>query len=485
VAKVLVVHGDAAQRAHLRELLATRRIEGVATAPAEADAAAAARPELVVFDLPRDEPGALETLRRLTQRAPGSPVLVLAADPGVEAVVAAMRAGAADVLPRPVDDDRLLETVELLLAMRRGATGLFRVPAIGGSRAFLESLNLATRFAVPELNVLLLGETGVGKDVFARLIHGASKRCAGAFVAVDCATLPSELIESELFGHEKGAFTGATSARTGRFEMAQGGTLFLDEIGNLPPAAQAKLLRVLQERHIVRVGGTTPIRLDVRLLAATNVDLEDAVARGTFRRDLYFRLNEVAIAIPPLRERGDDVLRLAEHFAAAAAQRLGRPTPTLAAETRAVLLAHRWPGNVRELEHAMTSAVVLAADVVLPDHLPRAVGGRSSLWPGDGPAVPAAPRSDLRPAPGGPESSGAGTAAAADGRLRVSLELDLSQGPPDLKEVARVAAERAEAAVLAELLARRTYGLAELSRVLGVDPKTLRVKLRRYGLKDD
>src|SRR6266436_1893946 len=231
---------------------------------------------------------------------------------------------------------------------------------IGESPAFREALDQAARVAPAETTVLLTGESGTGKELVARAIHYASRRAEGPFVAVNCAALPETLIESELFGHERGAFTGADKLKRGRFELAAGGTLFLDEVGELAPSAQAKLLRVLQERRYERVGGTTTQEADVRLIAATNRDLERAVADGRFREDLYYRLAVFRVHLPPLRERGNDVLLLADHFVRQLGSEMSKPNPGLSHEARDLLAAHSWPGNIRELQNAIERALILA-----------------------------------------------------------------------------------------------------------------------------
>ena len=241
---------------------------------------------------------------------------------------------------------------------------------VGRSRAFREALDQAALVAAQDTTVLLTGESGTGKELVARAIHYASPRAEGPFVAVNCAALPEALAESELFGHERGAFTGADRLKRGRFELAAGGTLFLDEIGDLTPAVQAKLLRVLQERQYERLGGTTSLRADVRLITATNRDLEQQVERGTFREDLYYRLAVFGIHLPALREREEDVLVLAEHFLNTLGERMGRRQPRLSDQARQLLLAHTWPGNIRELQNAIERALIMAnGRVISPAHL--------------------------------------------------------------------------------------------------------------------
>jgi transcriptional regulator with GAF, ATPase, and Fis domain len=332
---------------------------------------------------------------------------------------------------------------------------------VGSSPPYLRALELARRFAPLDINILLLGETGTGKELFARAIHAASRRSHRPFVPVDCSTLTETLIESELFGHERGSFTGATGTRVGRFELAQGGTLLLDEIGNLPIGIQAKLLRVLQSRQLERVGGRESISLDVRVVAATNVDLEHAIAAGRFRQDLYFRLQEMTIALPPLRDRPGDVARLAEHFVALYARRFDLPVRGISGSALDILGAYPWPGNARELENAMKSAVILASDVVLPEDLPPAV-----LGPVHARVAVSASRGDC-----------------GDACVHFELEVGLHDGGPiDLKALGARAAEQAERSLILALIRQGSRSGAHLAKLLSVDPKTLRLKLRRYGL---
>jgi len=467
MAHVLVVDDEPALCAVLTPLLRERghTAQGALSGEAALVAVRERRPDLVLLDLRMDGMDGLETLDRLRRTAPSVPVVMSTAYGDIDSAVTAMKMGALDFLAKPFDNARLLDTIDRLLAISRGGLARPRPAAIGESVPFRDTMDLALKFAVPDINVLLCGETGTGKEIFARLIHAASKRGEGPFVPVDCSMLPSELVESELFGHEKGAFTGATVARIGRFEAANGGTLFLDEVGNLSLGFQAKLLRVLQERCFCRVGSSEPFRVDVRIVSATNVDLREAIQRGAFRRDLFYRLKEINIELPPLRERRGDVPLLAGHFARLAAGRLGRPVPTLCGAALEALDAWSWPGNVRELESAIKTAVVLAADVILPEHLPAEI--RGSL-------------------PGG-----AGLAAREPGKqgedhARMELQMELKIPPPgqevNLKAFASEAAEQAERILLASMLQRERCAYVQLAKLLGVDPKTLRAKLRRYGL---
>jgi two-component system NtrC family response regulator len=343
---------------------------------------------LALLDLNLPGRHGLEILRDLAAdpaRDDRPAVIVMTANGSIASAVEAMRLGAADYLVKPfsMDEltlraDRVRRTGQLLaenreLRARLGAATP-RDRLVGSSPSFRAALDTLTQAAASEATILITGESGTGKELAARLVHAVSPRAEGPFIAVNCAAIPEALIESELFGHVKGAFTGAGADHAGRFERAQGGTLFFDEIGDLHPALQAKLLRAIQEREIERVGGTRPIPVDVRLVAATNMDLRDAVAAKRFREDLYYRLHVVTVTLPPLRERRDDLPALAAYLL----HKLGRPDATLAPETLARLHAHRWPGNVRELEHALERAVVLLgrdARVITPDLLPAEVGG--------------------------------------------------------------------------------------------------------------
>jgi DNA-binding NtrC family response regulator len=298
-------------------------------------------------------------------------VVVITGGDSKRAALEAVRRGAYGFFEKPLDSAELLHIVnqaarmrQLEIENRRLREELSRPPGFahltGTSQALERVLKQARSVAATSATVLLSGENGTGKEMLARAIHQESPRANGPFVAVSCAALPEALIESELFGHEKGAFTNATQSHKGRFELADGGTLFLDEIGDLSAAVQVKLLRVLQEREFERVGGTKTLTVDIRLIAATNRDLEKEVAQGRFRQDLFFRLNVVPLVLPPLRERPDDIPILAAHFAAKSAQKYGQPTPELEPGLVEILLDYQWPGNVRELENLIERLVVLS-----------------------------------------------------------------------------------------------------------------------------
>jgi DNA-binding NtrC family response regulator len=314
------------------------------------------------------------------------PVVACGIGNDTRAAVRAIKAGAREYLPLPPNAD-------LIAAVLAAVTEESHAIVHKDPRT-IELLALADKVATSDASVLIVGASGTGKEMMARYVHAKSRRCDARFVAVNCAAIPEALLESELFGHEKGAFTGAVARRIGRFEEATGGTLLLDEVSEMDPRLQAKLLRAVQEREIDRVGGSRPVKIDVRILATSNRDLEEAVAHGTFREDLYFRLNVVMLKVPPLRERPKDIEVLAEHFADKYAKANGLAPMTLAADTRRRLLEYRWPGNVRELENTMHRAVLLASggeispDAILINGTARAStgavdGGAGSLDDGD------------------------------------------------------------------------------------------------------
>jgi DNA-binding NtrC family response regulator len=310
------------------------------------------------------------------------PVVACGRAEEAEAAVRAIEAGARDFLPLPPDAD-------LIIAMLQAAGA---EPAAEGPIAEDPAMQLllarAGQLARAEASLLITGESGTGKEVLARRIHALSRRARGPFVALNCAALPETLLESELFGHEKGAFSGAIAARKGKFEQADGGTLLLDEIGEMDPRLQAKILRVIQEKEVDRLGGGAPVKVDVRLLAATHRDLAAEVATGRFREDLFFRLNVLALHIPPLRARPGDILPLAGHFAARYARANGLPPRGLSPAARAALLAHPWPGNVRELENCLHRAVLLADGAEIG---PEAIELAPPRRPAAAPAAPATP----------------------------------------------------------------------------------------------
>ncbi len=338
-------------------------------------------PSCLVLDVELPGLSGLDLQQELVKGNVRVPIIFLTGHGDIPMSVRAIKAGALDFLTKPVDVDQLLGAIEKGIAQDHGAAqsaraALQRAPEHGGvigtSQSWREVLEQAAKVAPTETTVLLSGESGTGKEVVAHLIHRGSRRAEGAFVALNCAALPETLLESELFGYEKGAFTGAVVAHAGRLEQAAGGTLFLDEVGEMSPAVQAKFLRVLEEREFQRLGGTRQLKADVRVIAATNRDLKVAITKGAFREDLYYRLHVFAIHLPPLRERREDILPLLEHFVGALGPVvLGRPAAGISRDARAHFLAHAWPGNVRELRNAVERALILCeGGLINPEHLP-------------------------------------------------------------------------------------------------------------------
>jgi len=353
---VLVVEDD---RHLLEAVCATLELAGISALGARDGGTAlellsARNIGLVLSDVDMAPMNGLELLAEVRRRRPDLPVVLMTAYGVVEQAVEAMRAGAVDYLTKPIEADALIAIAQRLLTVAPA-----QPPAgfVAEDPLTFELLRLASRVAQSSATVLLTGESGSGKEMFARYVHTGSTRAAGPFVAINCAAIPENLLEATLFGHERGAFTGAAQSQAGKFEQANGGTLLLDEISEMPLALQAKLLRVLQEREVERVGGRKPIVLDIRVLATTNRDLEEMVREGRFREDLYYRLNVFPLRVPPLRERPRDIVPLARHFVARIAE--GR-RPRFSVEAEALLRSHSWPGNVRELENTVQRALILA-----------------------------------------------------------------------------------------------------------------------------
>lgn len=366
---ILVVEDDAALLEALVDTLtlAGYRVDSAISAEAALAALRREMPGMVLSDVQMPGMDGHALLRSIKAVSPGLPVVLMTAYGQIDKAVEAMRDGASDYLPKPFEPDRLLAIVARYLRFVQDPVGGAMVAEDPASKTVLD---LARRVAATDATVLLTGESGVGKEVYARYIHGHSNRAKGPFVAVNCAAIPENLLEATLFGYEKGAFTGAASSQPGKFEQAQGSTLLLDEITEVPLHLQAKLLRVLQEREAERVGGRSPIRLDVRIIAASNRDLGEAVRQGRFRDDLYYRLNVFPLEIPPLRDRPKDILPLARHFLERFAGTVGKHEMRLSSAAQAELTAYDWPGNIRELGNVVQRAMILAPSAEIgPEHL--------------------------------------------------------------------------------------------------------------------
>jgi DNA-binding NtrC family response regulator len=413
-------------------------------------------PAVVLSDLRLPRGDGFGVIKAAKESDPELPVIVMTAYGSIQDAVRAMKQGALDFLAKPVDPEHLQLLVGRAVAQRRLVAEYLLLkeeqasrrgmPEIVGSSPAIRQVSLAVqRAAGSDATVLLEGESGTGKELFARAVHALGHRSDGPFVAINCAAIPEALLETELFGHEKGAFTGAVGRKLGKFEVADGGTLFLDEIGDLPLALQAKILRAIEERTFERVGGVATLRVDLRVVAATNRNLKVAVAARRFREDLYFRLSVFPITIPPLRDRDADVLLLARHFVDRFCREMNKPIMTVSDAAQEALAAYRWPGNVRELQNCIERAVILAdGDRILPPHLN--LGSERDLS--------AEQRDPWR-------------------------EIDLSGS---LAEVGRRVVAEAERRAIVDALGQAGGDAGRASEVLRADYRTLVAKIKQYGI---
>ena len=416
---VLVVDDDPTQRRLIQAVLEREgfAFEGAESGPQALDRLARGGIDVILLDMVMPGMTGLETLKEARLSGVACPVIVLTATGGIETVVQAMRAGAQDFFVKPASPERILISIRNALQMGDLTAEVSRLKKHQGGRLCFDDLvgsspamqlvkRLGQRAAQSNIPVLILGESGVGKEVIARALHGASDRAGKPFVAVNCGALPANLVESILFGHEKGSFTGATDKHLGKFKEADGGTLFLDEVGELPPDMQVKLLRALQEGEIDPVGSKRPVKVDVRILSATNRDLGQQVDSGAFREDLFYRLNVFPIEAPALRDRREDIPALVEHFVRRVNVEEGRRVAGASPETLRLLQTFDWPGNVRQLENAVYRAIVLADGAYLqphdfpsisgvnppaPDEAPANLSEAAILHPDDLPPLPEAP----------------------------------------------------------------------------------------------
>ncbi|MFQ5846961.1 MAG: sigma-54-dependent transcriptional regulator [Candidatus Methylomirabilales bacterium] len=383
-AKIVVADDEESVRWTLRKALERSgyAVTTVADGQAAVETANRVGADLVLMDIKMPTVDGLQALSLLRQRHPGTMVIIMTAFGSLQAAVEAMKRGAYDYITKPFDFEELTLLVRRALEVKTLTEELNRLKArlkdrqeldeiVGTSQGMQVVFKLVGQVADSAATVLIEGESGTGKELIARAIHKNSPRHPGPFVTVNCAAIPRDLLESELFGHEKGAFTGAVATRRGKFELADGGTIFLDEIGEMDPALQTKILRVFEERRFERLGGEIPIAVDVRILAATNRNLQALMAQGIFREDLFYRLNVVTITLPPLRERQEDIPLLVEHFLRLYA---GDDRKEVSPEALNCLLRHQWPGNVRELENVIKRACLLARTrLILPEHFPEAL----------------------------------------------------------------------------------------------------------------
>ena len=453
--KILVVDDEAEIRSLLAAVLQNKGYE-VVTAEDGAAALQAVpreRPAVILMDLSMPRMNGMDALPEIKRLDAEVPVIICTAHADLATAVRAMKLGAYDYLTKPFDVELLILTLERAVErhrlhsrieeLKRQGQGSSLAERMGGSPAIAQVIQQVAQVAESNFTVLVQGETGTGKELVARGIHQQSPRRPAPFVAVDCGAIPETLVESELFGHERGAFTGAQARREGHFQLAKGGTLFLDEIGNVPLATQAKLLRALEQREVNPLGATRAVAVDARIIAATNSELEESVKAGRFRADLYYRLSEFTIALPPLRSRREDIMHLSQRFLDEVSMELRRPVRRIADEAMQVLLHHDWPGNVRELRNVVRKAALLATDVVTPEHIPAL--------------------SASAPAP---------SRAAAE-----PLGEDLS-----LREVAELAAGQAEREVIRHALESTKGNKSQAARLLRTDYTTLHAKMKRYGI---
>ena len=420
------------------------------------------RPDVVLLDVHLPDATGLATFQRLKTVDARVPVILITGHGTTDLAIEAIKEGAYEYLLKPLELDEMREIVRRALR----SSQLMRVPAslpetdpgdtsgdplLGRCPAMQEVYKAIGRVARQNVTVLVRGESGTGKELVARAIYQHGDRAGMPFLALNCAAIPENLLESELFGHERGSFTGADRKRIGKFEQCSGGTLFLDEVGEMAPLTQAKVLRVVQEKSFERVGGSETIGTDVRLIAATNADLETLVEEGSFRRDLYFRLNVFSIALPPLRERGGDLRLLIEHYLARFARELGKPVSGLGPDAFAVLEAHRWPGNVRELQSVLKQAVLrMQGSVLLADFLPARLTGSAS---------------------GAAEGAGFAWDAFVNERLAAGTS-----------ELYAEALERMEREVLVRILRHTGGNQVQASQILGITRGSLRNKIRSLGI---
>jgi DNA-binding NtrC family response regulator len=421
------------------------------------------RPDIVLLDVMLPEMSGLSVLRALRKKSTTTPIIMMTAFAQVRTAVEAIKLGAADYLEKPLNPQRVISEIEQLVSARAIPPSTVRERIAGDSPAMQQVWRIVERFAPTNIPILLQGESGTGKGAFARAIQSLSKRAQGPFVEIDCSTIPEQLAESELFGYEDGAFTGAGQKKIGRVAFADHGTIFLDEIGVLTFTAQSKLLTLIEQQTFVPLGSrdARTRQVDVRFISATNVPLLRAIENGTFREDLYHRLNGIIIELPPLRERGDDLELLVRHFLGEMKNRYAKPELEISDDGMNLLLSYTWPGNVRELQRVIAAAAVMAEETITPDDLPLHVRNFSKkplAFTAKAAAAPA-PETDLS-------------------------SLFLSGKGRTLHEIKEWAGREAEKQVIRELQRETNATRQELAKMLGVDPKTLRSRLREIAAHD-
>lgn len=408
-------------------------------------------PDLILLDLVMPLMSGMEVLKKLMQVGNTIPVVIFTAYGSVDSAVQSIKLGAVNYIEKPFDGPKLKQIVRECLEKRKSFQSLSsRQDIIGESPQIMKVWQMVEKYGPTDLPILLQGETGTGKELFAKAIHEISKRQQGPLVSFDCSIIPEALFESEIFGYEKGAFTGADIRKHGHMCLADKGTFFLDEISNLPLQYQAKLLRVIQERQYIPLGATSAETIDVRFISSSNIDLEEAIQHGVFRSDLYYRISGVRIEIPPLREREGDIEILAQYFIDKDAIQFGKPNLEISDEAMELLLSYPWTGNVRQLKHAIDAAAASADRVVLPEHLPSNVLQRVLV------------------------------SSEEDGMVRFDLNISCNfTNHIDLKELEKKIVEEFESRIITEAKRRFSLNQTELAKFLGIDSKTLRAKNQR------
>ncbi|OHE86519.1 MAG: Fis family transcriptional regulator [Verrucomicrobia bacterium RIFCSPLOWO2_12_FULL_64_8] len=492
---ILVIDDDSEIRYSLSRVLTSKNYEVAAAASGPEGIAAVKKspPSLVFLDVRMEGMSGIETLQHIRSANPRQLVILMTAFGTAQTAIEAMKYGAFDYIMKPFDPAKVLTLAENALKTHADiyAAGDYRPSLntedykegiVGRSPAMQEVFKTIGQVTASDVTVMITGESGTGKELVARSIHKHSHRAAEPFIAVNCAAIPENLIESELFGHERGSFTGATAQRNGKFELCDGGTIFLDEIGDMALATQTKILRVLQDGEIQRVGGTETIKVDVRVIAATNKNLEEIVRAKTFREDLYYRLNVMRIRMPPLRERAGDIPQIIDYLLQTLAkQRRGR-VKKVAAEAMAVLTRYRWPGNVRELENAIQrSAVIAQGDTILLKDLPpeiRDAAGPAAIVPSlvPGPGESAAPA-------GAPAPSVTAPPPRAPAPLTLAEALDYVYARLKADGGKKPVLERLEREMIERALKDENGNLVRTSERLGMTRTTLRKRIDSLGLK--
>lgn len=410
--------------------------------------------DLIIADYKLPKKDGIELLKISKEKNPDIPFIIMTAYGTIELAVEAMKKGAEDFILKPIDPDHLLLIVKKVfekqnilkenILLKSESSVFFPLPQIIGSSPVMEKVSEEVRKVAPtDATVLLLGESGTGKELFARAIHSLSKRAKGPFIAINCAAIPDTLLENELFGHEKGSFTGAVSRQLGKFELSDGGTIFLDEIGELSKDVQSKVLRVLQEKEFERIGGSSTIKVNVRILCASNQDLKKAVEEGRFREDLFFRINIFPITIPPLRYRTSDIPLLAEHFLNKYSKEFGKKKQKIHPEAIKKLTNYGWPGNVRELENTIERAIILAKkDFIMPED------------------IFISEEMDYKISP-----------------------IDLFNLPDDLQKATQILIQEIEIHKIKNTLEKTKNNIEEAAKILNISSKTLRKKIKNYKIE--